>query len=28
MGSTSDWEIMRLCCQVLAELEIPFEKRA
>jgi len=28
MGSTSDWEIMRLCCQALAELEIPFEKRA
>ncbi|HHX02108.1 MAG TPA: 5-(carboxyamino)imidazole ribonucleotide mutase [Firmicutes bacterium] len=28
MGSTSDWETMRFCCQVLTELEIPFEKRA
>lgn len=28
MGSTSDWKVMRYCCQVLRELEIPFEKKA
>ncbi|MCE5172865.1 5-(carboxyamino)imidazole ribonucleotide mutase [Paenibacillus profundus] len=27
MGSTSDWETMKLACQVLAELGIPFESR-
>lgn len=27
MGSTSDWETMKHACDVLAELEIPFEKR-
>lgn len=28
MGSTSDWEVMRLCCEVLQALDIPFEKTA
>ncbi|MCA1064348.1 5-(carboxyamino)imidazole ribonucleotide mutase [Rossellomorea sp. AcN35-11] len=27
MGSTSDWETMRHACEVLEELEVPFEKR-
>ncbi|MGM0852140.1 MAG: 5-(carboxyamino)imidazole ribonucleotide mutase [Bacillota bacterium] len=27
MGSTSDWETMKHACEVLEELEIPFEKR-
>jgi 5-(carboxyamino)imidazole ribonucleotide mutase len=27
MGSTSDWETMKYACEVLQELEIPFEKR-
>ncbi|KAA0567044.1 5-(carboxyamino)imidazole ribonucleotide mutase [Rossellomorea aquimaris] len=27
MGSTSDWETMKHACEVLQELEIPFEKR-
>ncbi|MEW6082379.1 MAG: 5-(carboxyamino)imidazole ribonucleotide mutase [Bacillota bacterium] len=27
MGSRSDWEVMKEACSVLAELEIPFEKR-
>lgn len=27
MGSTSDWEVMREACLVLAELEVPYEKR-
>ncbi len=27
MGSTSDWETMKYACEVLEELEIPFEKR-
>ncbi|KMK75320.1 5-(carboxyamino)imidazole ribonucleotide mutase [Alkalihalobacillus pseudalcaliphilus] len=27
MGSTSDWETMKLTCHVLEELEIPYEKK-
>nr|WP_258263397.1 5-(carboxyamino)imidazole ribonucleotide mutase [Rossellomorea sp. SC111] len=27
MGSTSDWETMKHACEVLEELEIPFEKQ-
>ncbi|MCP3742502.1 5-(carboxyamino)imidazole ribonucleotide mutase [Rossellomorea sp. BNER] len=27
MGSTSDWETMRLACGVLDELEVPYEKK-
>ncbi|MCA1032932.1 5-(carboxyamino)imidazole ribonucleotide mutase [Bacillus timonensis] len=27
MGSTSDWETMKHTCQVLEELEVPFEKK-
>ncbi|MDA3130409.1 5-(carboxyamino)imidazole ribonucleotide mutase [Aliibacillus thermotolerans] len=27
MGSTSDWETMEHACQVLKELEIPYEKK-
>ncbi|WP_173104523.1 5-(carboxyamino)imidazole ribonucleotide mutase [Bacillus sp. KH172YL63] len=27
MGSTSDWETMKHACEVLEELEVPFEKR-
>lgn len=27
MGSSSDWETMRWACEVLAELQIPFEKQ-
>lgn len=27
MGSTSDWETMKHACDVLSELEIPFEKK-
>jgi len=27
MGSTSDWDTMRLACVVLEELQIPFEKK-
>ncbi len=27
MGSTSDWETMKHTCEVLEELEIPYEKR-
>jgi 5-(carboxyamino)imidazole ribonucleotide mutase len=27
MGSTSDWETMRLACEVLDELEVPYEKK-
>ena len=27
MGSTSDWEVMREACQILDQLDIPFEKR-
>lgn len=27
MGSQSDWETMRAACQVLEQLEVPFEKR-
>ncbi|PFG03880.1 5-(carboxyamino)imidazole ribonucleotide mutase [Bacillus sp. es.034] len=27
MGSTSDWETMKHACEVLEEIEIPFEKR-
>ncbi len=27
MGSSSDWETMRHTCEVLEQLEIPFEKR-
>ena len=27
MGSTSDWPTMQLACQVLDELEIPYEKK-
>ncbi|MCL6636755.1 MAG: 5-(carboxyamino)imidazole ribonucleotide mutase [Alicyclobacillus sp.] len=27
MGSQSDWETMRRACDVLSELDIPFEKR-
>nr|WP_269671025.1 5-(carboxyamino)imidazole ribonucleotide mutase [Paenibacillus sp. 481] len=27
MGSTSDWETMKLACQVLDEFEIPYESR-
>lgn len=27
MGSTSDWETMKHACDILEELEIPFEKK-
>jgi len=27
MGSTSDWDTMKLACDVLDELEIPYEKK-
>lgn len=27
MGSTSDWETMKLACNILDELEIPYEKK-
>ncbi|GGO06891.1 5-(carboxyamino)imidazole ribonucleotide mutase [Saccharibacillus kuerlensis] len=27
MGSTSDWETMQHACQILEELEIPYEKK-
>jgi 5-(carboxyamino)imidazole ribonucleotide mutase len=27
MGSTSDWETMKLACDVLDELEVPYEKQ-
>ena len=27
MGSTSDWETMKHACEILEELEIPFEKQ-
>jgi 5-(carboxyamino)imidazole ribonucleotide mutase len=27
MGSTSDWETMKHCCEILDELEIPYEKK-
>ncbi len=27
MGSTSDWETMKLACDILEELEIPYEKK-
>lgn len=27
MGSTSDWETMKLACEVLDELNIPYEKK-
>lgn len=27
MGSTSDWETMRHACEVLDELEVPYEKK-
>ncbi|NQD65982.1 5-(carboxyamino)imidazole ribonucleotide mutase [Bacillus haikouensis] len=27
MGSTSDWETMRHACDILDELEVPYEKR-
>ncbi|PQV64399.1 5-(carboxyamino)imidazole ribonucleotide mutase [Abditibacterium utsteinense] len=27
MGSQSDWETMRHCCETLTQLEIPFESR-
>lgn len=27
MGSTSDWETMKYACEILEELEIPYEKR-
>ncbi|MBW3113009.1 MULTISPECIES: 5-(carboxyamino)imidazole ribonucleotide mutase [Bacillaceae] len=27
MGSTSDWETMKHACEVLEELEVPFEKQ-
>jgi len=27
MGSTSDWETMRLACLILEELKIPYEKK-
>ena len=27
MGSKSDWETMRLACEVLAELGIPYEAK-
>lgn len=28
MGSKSDWATMKLACDVLEELEIPYEKRS
>lgn len=27
MGSTSDWETMKYACEILEQLEIPYEKR-
>ena len=27
MGSTSDWETMKYACDILDELNIPYEKR-
>jgi len=27
MGSTSDWETMQLACEILEQLQIPFEKK-
>lgn len=27
MGSTSDWETMKYACEILEELEIPYEKK-
>lgn len=27
MGSTSDWETMKHACEILDELNIPYEKR-
>ncbi len=27
MGSTSDWETMKLACDVLDELDVPYEKQ-
>ncbi|MBM7587557.1 5-(carboxyamino)imidazole ribonucleotide mutase [Bacillus pakistanensis] len=27
MGSTSDWDTMKLACEVLEELEVPYEKK-
>ena len=27
MGSTSDWETMKYACQVLDELQVPYEKK-
>lgn len=27
MGSTSDWETMRLACEVLQEFNVPFESK-
>ncbi|MBD2847211.1 5-(carboxyamino)imidazole ribonucleotide mutase [Paenibacillus sp. IB182496] len=27
MGSTSDWETMKLACDVLEELDVPYEKK-
>jgi 5-(carboxyamino)imidazole ribonucleotide mutase len=27
MGSVSDWETMRACCEVLDELDVPYEKK-
>ena len=28
MGSTSDWETMKHACDVLEQLEIPYEKKS
>lgn len=27
MGSTSDWETMKHACEVLDELQVPYEKK-
>ncbi|MDQ0215586.1 5-(carboxyamino)imidazole ribonucleotide mutase [Oikeobacillus pervagus] len=27
MGSTSDWETMKLACEILDELQVPYEKK-
>lgn len=28
MGSTSDWETMKNACDILEELDVPYEKRS